>query len=135
MTPKQRIANQLQALLERRETTPGAIERDSAKKGSRIWAVTIRRILKAEAEGEPDRATLRRIAEFLGEDPATAFPEPGVFAAFDRDDQGRVRLKVTPGIDPEQAMADLRAFIDGRDEGQELRAKAIKDKRRRERKH
>lgn len=42
-----------------------------------ISQVTIRRILKAEAATEPEKQTLRRLAEFLHETYESAFPEPG----------------------------------------------------------
>lgn len=56
-----------------------ALQRAMEEKGVEplISQVTIRRILKAEARTEPEKDTLRRLAEFMGETYAQAFPEPG----------------------------------------------------------
>jgi transcriptional regulator with XRE-family HTH domain len=77
-TPSQRASRQLQALMKRHHIgNASEFEKMMAEKGVEplISQVTIRRILKAEARTEPERATLRRLAEFLGETYSTAFPE------------------------------------------------------------
>jgi hypothetical protein len=74
----QRAARQLAALMKRHHIKTGAeFEKMMADKGFEplISQVTIRRILKDELRTGPDAKTLRRLAEFLGEAYAAAFPE------------------------------------------------------------
>jgi hypothetical protein len=72
---KHQLANQLQALLDRHDLSVNDLKRLGHSKGIKINDVTVRRILKAIAETEPDISTLRRIATVVGEDYEEAFPE------------------------------------------------------------
>jgi hypothetical protein len=72
---KDQVAQQLQALLRRHHLAVNDLKRLGQAKKIKINDVTVRRILKAEAETEPDISTLRRIAAVVGEDYEEAFPE------------------------------------------------------------
>jgi len=81
---KNQLAKQLQALLDRHNLRVNDLKRLGRSKGIKINDVTVRRILKAEAEAEPDITTLRRIATAAGEDYEEAFPEgPQVIVEFE----------------------------------------------------
>jgi len=75
MDRQHQIAEQLRRLLDRHSLLPAALERMTRSKDRTIYAVTIRRLLNAEAKTEPSPATLRRIAETVGESYQQAFPE------------------------------------------------------------
>ncbi len=81
---KHQLARQLQALLDRHGLKVNDLKRLGRQKGIKINDVTVRRILKAEAETEPDISTLRRIATAAGEDYEMAFPEgPQIIVEFE----------------------------------------------------
>src|SRR5256885_7721314 len=76
MERRQQVAQQLKALMERHHLTPADIEKKTEIDGRPpVSAVTVRRILKAEARTEPEPTTLRRIAESVGERYTLAFAE------------------------------------------------------------
>jgi transcriptional regulator with XRE-family HTH domain len=80
-TPKARAARQLAELMKRRNVKNAhELERMQRERNISpvVSAVTIRRILKAEAATEPEKVTLRRLAEFLNETYESAFPEPSL---------------------------------------------------------
>src|SRR3954470_14917448 len=76
MERRQQVASQLKSLMERHHLTPADIEKKTEVDGRPpVSAVTVRRILKAEAGTEPEPTTLRRIAEAVGERFTIAFAE------------------------------------------------------------
>jgi transcriptional regulator with XRE-family HTH domain len=117
----------LRALLERHHLTPAEIERRTAV-GERppVSAVTVRRILKAEARTEPEPATLRRIAEAVGESYTATFAEtpdsqtgsvggstPSPSLTIDVSPRGgRYFLRFLGGEAPAGLEAELRAVLD-----------------------
>src|SRR5579883_2416074 len=81
MTRKEQVAEQLKSLLERHNLVPADIERLTDRDGKTpVSAVTVRRILRAEARTEPEPTTLRRIAEAVGEQYLSVFAEPDAVA-------------------------------------------------------
>src|SRR3954467_11903323 len=76
MERRKQVADQLKSLMERHNLTPAEIEKRTEVDGRPpVSAVTVRRILKAEARTEPEPTTLRRIAEAVGERFTIAFAE------------------------------------------------------------
>ena len=116
MTRTQQVAEQLQALMVRHGLTPSDLEHLTGSDGKApISAVTIRRILKAEARTEPEPATLRRLAEMAGENYLTAFAEDAEHSVVNVEIHRRgARLFVhfVGGKEPEGLEADLRKVLD-----------------------
>ena len=91
-TPAQRVSRQLRSLMMRHSILNSAeLQRGMEKSGvaDAPNQVTIRRILKMEIKTEPDRPTLRKIAEHLGETLEQAFPDPSDEAALTIEVEGR----------------------------------------------
>jgi hypothetical protein len=116
-TPSQRAARQLDALMRRHHIRNAAeFEKMMADRHYEplISQVTIRRILAATARTSPEQMTLRRLAEFVGEAYAQAFPEPEDEGAVVIEVDGRkIAFKATDGgpISPSQA-ARIRQAVE-----------------------
>lgn len=102
--------------MERNHLTPADIERITAV-GERppVSAVTVRRILKAEARTEPEPGTLRRIAEAVNERYTVAFAENEEIHDTTVDVShrgGRFHLRFLGAPPPDGLEAELREVLD-----------------------
>src|SRR5438034_9773127 len=110
MERRQQVAAQLKALMERHHLTPADIEKKTEVDGRPpVSAVTVRRILKAEARTEPEPTTLRRIAEAVGERYTLAFAEVEGDTQVDVSQKtGKFHLRFLGGSPPAELEAELR---------------------------
>jgi hypothetical protein len=114
MNRKEQVAEQLRSLLARHNLMPADIEKRTEGEGRPpVSAVTVRRILKAEARTEPEPGTLRRIAEAVGEGYTTAFAENEDATAVDVSQKGgRFFLRFVGGSAPGGMEDEIRRVID-----------------------
>lgn len=116
MDRRTQVAAQLRALMERHKISPADIERMTAV-GERppVSAVTVRRILKAEARTEPEPGTLRRIADAVNERFTIAFAEHEEIEETTVDVShrgGRFHLRLLGAPAPEGLEAELREVLE-----------------------
>jgi hypothetical protein len=111
---KEQVAEQLRMLLDRHNLAPADIERLTDRDGKiPVSAVTVRRILKAEARTEPEPTTLRRIAESVGERYTEAFPEQDLALQVDVSHlAGRFYLRFLGAQPPQGLEAELRKVLE-----------------------
>jgi transcriptional regulator with XRE-family HTH domain len=96
MDRKQQVMGQLAALMKRHgDLSRADLERLTAKKfpGRKVAQQTIGRILKGETVTEPERETLIRIAEAVGETYQEAFAESATPATPEAEGAIRVNVK------------------------------------------
>lgn len=116
MDRRNQVAAQLRALMDRHKISPADIERMTAV-GERppVSAVTVRRILKAEARTEPEPGTLRRIADAVNERYTVVFTETEAIeeTAVDVSHRaGRFHLRFLGAPPPDGLEAELREVLD-----------------------
>jgi hypothetical protein len=114
MARREQVAEQLRALLQRHNLMPVDIEKKTETDGKTpVSAVTVRRILKAEARTEPEPGTLRRIAEAVGESYTTAFPEADDALGVDVSQRGgRFFIRFLGDDVPTGLEADLKRVLE-----------------------
>ena len=114
MARKDQVAEQLRMLLDRHNLAPADVERLTDRDGKTpVSAVTVRRILKAEARTEPEPTTLRRIAEAVGERYTEAFPEQDFAVQVDVSHlAGRFYLRFLGATPPAGLEAELRKVLE-----------------------
>src|SRR3954467_14610472 len=110
MERRKQVADQLKSLMERHNLTPAEIEKKTEIDGrTPVSAVTVRRILKAEARTEPEPTTLRRIAEAVGERFTMAFAEAEGDSQVDVSQKtGKFHVRFIGGTPPDGLEAELR---------------------------
>jgi hypothetical protein len=114
MPRKEQVAEQLRMLLDRHNLAPADIERLTDRDGKTpVSAVTVRRILKAEARTEPEPTTLRRIAEAVNERYTDAFAETDSSMQVDVSHlAGRFYLRFLGATPPEGLEGELRKVLE-----------------------
>ena len=116
MERRHQVAAQLRALMDRHNLTPADIERLTGTDGRPpVSAVTVRRILKAEARTEPEPTTLRRIADCAGERYTISFAEEEASAEATVDighRAGKFHFRLLGAPAPEGLEAELRELLD-----------------------
>lgn len=117
MDRKHQVAQQLRALMDRHGVEFMELAAKSEKIHGResVDNVTIRRIAKAEAKTEPKVAILRKLAEAVGEDYETAFPETGsgpTVAEVEIDGRRYALKKIGAGPPTAEMVTSVKKFLE-----------------------
>jgi transcriptional regulator with XRE-family HTH domain len=110
----EQVAGQLKALMDRHRLTPGEIERRTGANGETpINASTVWRIMTCQHLIEPPPATLRRIAEAVGERYSVAFAEDDEpTTTLDISRRGkRIHVRTLGEPLPPEFDAELKALV------------------------